>query len=46
MVTTAVAPPHCRSTSQSLKFPAWSFSNTIGCHQWTIRLRDYRDHEL
>ena len=40
MVTTAVAPPHCRSTSQSLKFPAWSFGNTIGCHQWTIDVRD------
>ena len=36
MVTTAVAAAALSFYLAKLKFPAWSFGNAIGCHQWTI----------
>ena len=46
MVTTAVAAAALSFDLAKLKFPAWSFSKAIGCHQWTMAYGDIRPIDL
>ena len=42
-MTPAVAAAALSFYLAKLKFPAWSFGNAIGCHQWAIPLRAATD---